>query len=283
MTDFLLKIFFKSFTVLIYFFRWLEKVIFYKHYNFSHHHYLRKKYKKRWRSISDQVMYHLDLEDVYYNGIVFFSKLYLKPIISNKNDVIEIDFSLIARCNKIDYVHPIKHGFYDDNVAVFTLTNIPLKELRIVNNRVFTSFDTYYFQINQIHIKKECVVKDIKSLEYNLMYFEELNGEFIKKWGRYWNLSLYKSAREEFKIAIAASFLEDPILLSNAIKMEFLQRVRVGIVRVLLRDKCLRFLFWSLLILNLAKVTINGELKSKYFSVEKFRRFFRLKYPSFYG
>lgn len=267
----------------MYVFRWLEKVIFYKHYNFSHWHYLRKKYKKRWCNLSDHVTYHLDLEDVYCNGNVFFSKLYLKPVKSNKSDVIEIDFSLIARCNKTDYVHPIKHRFYDNNVAVFTLTNIPLKELRIINNNVFTSFDTYYFQINQIYINEENMVRNSKSLEYNLMYFEELNGEFIKKWGRWWNLSLYKSAREEFKIAIAASFLEDPILLSNTIKKSFLQRMRVSIVRAILTDKCLRFLFWSSLILNLAKVTINEELKSKYFSVEKFRRFFRLKYPPFYS
>ncbi|MBV8801400.1 MAG: hypothetical protein JO131_00250 [Gammaproteobacteria bacterium] len=171
-------------------------------------------------------------------------------------------------------------------MAVFTLTNIPLKELKIINNGIFTSFDTYYFQINQIYINEECVVKNSKSSEYNLMYFEELNGEFIKKWKKYWNLSLYKNAREELKIAIAASFLEDPILLDHAIKikMGFLQRIRVRIVRVLLRDKVLKILFWTVLILNLAKVTINGELKSKYFSVEKFRRFFRLKYlSSFYG
>lgn len=67
MTNFLLKIFFKSFTILMDFMRWLEKAFFYKHYNFSHYHYLRKKYKKRWRNLSDHVMYHMDLIDAFYS------------------------------------------------------------------------------------------------------------------------------------------------------------------------------------------------------------------------
>jgi len=71
--------------------------------------------------------------------------------------------------------------------------------------------------------------------------------------------------------------LEDQIFLYKAIKIGFVGKVRIGVVKILLRERFVKFLFWSSLVLNLAKVTINEELKCKYFSVEKLRKFFRLE------
>lgn len=272
--SFISKLFFKSFTLTMYLSRWLERVVFYKHYNFSHNNYLREKYKKRWDDFFGNLVYHLDLEDVYSNQKVVFSKLYLKPVRFNRNEVIEVDFSLIVRCNKTEYIHPIKHKFYNDNIAVFTLTSIPLKELIVTNDYIFTSFDTYFFQINQINVNDNIAIKNLKSKEYDLLYFEELNGEFIKKWGSWWNLTLYKRAKNEFKLAIAASFLEDAIFLHGGIKMSFSQNVRVMVVKFLLISTCQNFIFWASLVLNLSRVTNDGRLKSKYFSVWKLRKIF---------
>ncbi len=166
-----------------------------------------------------------------------------------------------------------------DNIAVFKLINIPLKKFDVINQR--TSYDGYFFRINIIILNEKEVEKNIKSLTYHPFY-DYLNGDFINKWGGYWNLNLYRMAKKELHIAIAASLLEDLLLLHHSLRNESIYlKIRRFIARILLKDLCLNIIFWSLVILGVARVTHEGTLASKYLSVGRCRRFLKLNYLKF--
>lgn len=270
-------------TILKYFWRALDRIILYKHCVISHKYYLYKKYKLYWKKLSNNIMYDLKFKNAYCNDINETSKIFLKVEGGNENDIISIDLSIIVQNGNLEYVQNIVYHFSFDKVAVFSLTNIPIKKISVIDNKIVTSIDSYYFHINQICVNGKCTRENVKCRTYPVVFHEELNGEFIYKWGAYWNLSLYKRARENFAIAIAGAFLEDAILRHKEIRINlgFFQQVRAYFVRMLIKDGCLRFLFWSALALNIAKVTSDGDLKSKYFCVENCRKLLRLKYLSF--
>ncbi len=111
MIHFLSQSLLKIFAVLKFFGKWLQKIIFFKHYQISHRHYLKRKYKNNWQKLTDYISYMLILEDDYCNDTFPISKLYLKPSKFNTNDILEVNLSFIAISGEVHYVQNITHYF----------------------------------------------------------------------------------------------------------------------------------------------------------------------------
>lgn len=264
----------------------LQKKLLYKHYSRAHEYSFAQKFDQKWEGLTPYLEYKLYLDDEYTKNGNLFSKLLIKPINYNLYNLNKIDLSFVAQDGDIQYVQNIIHYFDCDKVIIFNLTNIPLIELSFIQNSknnhlyVKSSFKSYYIRVNELFIDHKIIHQNVSTPIYNLTHFRLLNGEFTTKWNECWDLSFYMEAKHQLKLKILASFLEDISLYFNVFakyKKTSGQKIRLGLVKFLTMEKVLDFLFWATIVLHITYVTDDGNIKSKFFSVDRFRKILRLK------
>jgi hypothetical protein len=156
-------------------------------------------WKKEWHSLSGFLDFKLLLP---YSrpGRDECNILFIKTKIGTNFDKVSIAITAYSDHRICKYQETI--SLYDVNEVPFAikLENIPLRGIKIINDRIYTSFDKISITVKELYRKKEDNINLATSCEEIItypLYTDLMNDDFQKKWGKYYNVDCIKECKAQ--------------------------------------------------------------------------------------
>lgn len=179
---------------------WLEKLIFLKAYIISHNAYISRTSKLHFKELTHEIEYDVKLASRYIsNSESPMSKLYIKTGKNNAynrfSGYVKAFSGSVCYQNKIDL-----ELICDEQVVITYLPSIPLKEITIADNEIYTT----YSEITLSGIfYGDCGVTNKVSDTFGFpTYTEFLNSTWRRRWDYIWNLDFIEFEFDEMRHAL---------------------------------------------------------------------------------
>lgn len=245
---------------------WIEKKLFKRHYERSHSLYLEDhSLGNYWEDIAPGVQVSLKTESVYSNLEPPLSTIAIRCKPDTKIDYLKIRVTTRSYCKETHDV--IEAWDVGELPQVHKLLNFPVSDVWFDERAdgFLTSYSEIQYTIVELVSNGEKVKSNFKLLQSTPTHYEVLNPEFVYKWGNYYSVELYKEAKIQLSYYIQIKMFGSVsnayfLSLENRRNWNLVRSIRLAILNVILKEKVLNALFWSLYLAKLVRVDDRGRI-----------------------
>ena len=216
----------------------------------------------KWSPLTQYLEYSIETANIFDHLNGKKQRITLRKL---KDVVTPIDsVTLLVTAHSKGFIEPerIVTGKVDEKPQLFTLHNIPIQEIFVEREGIYTSYESMTVEVLEIISRHEPLpIHSASSPYFTPTHYSYLNEDYAEKWGYFWNLGLYTSAKEELHIAIRYFFGVDLIPVWGR-QRTLWDKIRLSICWMLTHRRVLNQIFWTALIFRVIKIDDNGEITS---------------------
>lgn len=162
------------------------------YYEQSHNIYCHQHYSDDFKVLYRDILYILELENIYTNEKQAFSRLFLKSTIAY--DLLEL--SIEAYNNDIRYQdYFILQNVNNQTLICVSLPSIPLQYFDFEN--MYRPYKSILITLNKLVINGETLNLNHKISIDNLTYYDLLNGTWEQRWGKTYNTTALTQTKQK--------------------------------------------------------------------------------------